>query len=515
MVWHIFRKDCRLLWPFALAVAAANICYRVLFAWLAFFQETRLTPIVNMLTVLSLISTATLIAMAVQQDALPGVRQDWLIRPIRRRDLFLSKLLFTLVVVQGPIFLIETLTCFANGFPVGQSFSAALNRSVYLFLAFDMPVLAFATLTRNLVETVGAALGATLLFVIIQTLRQFAPVSGVMFTPLEWVIDSTQIIAGAAGAAVVIALQYGLRRTVAARWSALAAGLLWVAAQALPYQPALAIQSRLAPERAAGKRVAIAFEPAIGRFQNPPGVNYNEGLRRAGLRGPYADAFLPVEISGIRKDEMLRPDLSRVRITTAAGAVINLERGGGLERPPQDNAAEPQPAHQLVWIPEELYQPIKDQPVKVEIDYLLTLLDTVGVHSMAALGGDLHNGDAGRCRTGVNVAGTAVQWRCAEPGVAPACFSVYLENPNTRHRNPERYECHDYLPYKGGTLFEDSMTRYGMALPYRDPGGLARYPVDGTQLRESRVVFRVFRPEAHFHRKLAVDNVRLSDWVVE
>ena len=59
------------------------------------------------------------------------------------------------------------------------------------------------------------------------------------------------------------------------------------------------------------------------------------------------------------------------------------------------------------------------------------------------------------------------------------------------------------------------MTRYGMALPYRDPGGLARYPVDGTQLRESRVVFRVFRPEAHFHRKLAVDNVRSSDWVVE
>ena len=186
MVWHIFRKDCRLLWPFALGVAAATFCYRVLFAWLAFFQETRLAPIVNMLTVLSLISTATLIAMAVQQDALPGVRQDWLIRPIRRRDLFLSKLLFTLVVVQGPIFLIETLTCFANGFAAGQSFSAVLNRSVYLFLAFHLPVLAFATLTRNLVEAVGAALGATLLFVIIQTLRQFAPVSGVMFTPLEW-----------------------------------------------------------------------------------------------------------------------------------------------------------------------------------------------------------------------------------------------------------------------------------------------------------------------------------------
>ena len=135
---------------------------------------------------------------------------------------------------------------------------------------------------------------------------------------------------------------------------------------------------------------------------------------------------------------MLRPDLSRVRITTAAGAVINLERGGGLERPPQDNAAEHQPAHQLVWIPEELYQPIKDQPVKVEIDYLLTLLDTVGVHSMAALGGDLHNGGRRALQDRRQCGGNAVEWRCAEPGVAPACFSVYLENSHTRHRNPER-----------------------------------------------------------------------------
>src|SRR5437764_1127728 len=67
MIWHIFRKDCRLLWPIALGVAGANICYRALFAWLAFSQEIRLAPIVNMLTVLSLMGTAVLITMAVQQ----------------------------------------------------------------------------------------------------------------------------------------------------------------------------------------------------------------------------------------------------------------------------------------------------------------------------------------------------------------------------------------------------------------------------------------------------------------
>ena len=515
MIWHIFRKDCRLLWPVALCVAAANICYRILFALLAFSQEVRLAPIVNMLTVLSLIGTAILIAMAVQQDALPGVRQDWLIRPIRRFDLFLSKLLFTVVVVQGPILLIELAICLVYGFPLAQSSGAAMSRSVYLFLAFDLPVLAFATLTRNLAEAVGGALGATLLFVIIQTVRQFAPLSGVMFTPLEWVIDSTQVVAGVAGAAMVLALQYRLRKTIPARWSASGAGLVWVAAQLLPWQSAFAIQRRLAPEPAAGNRVAIAFSAGVGRFKNPPGVNYKEELRRSGLRGSFADIFLPVNIAGVREDEMLTPDLSRIRITTRAGAVSDLARGGGLERAPHHDSNGPEPAHQLVWIPEDLYQQVRNEPVKLEIDYLLTLLRSGPAHTMAALGGDQRAEDAGRCRTVVNVAGTAIQWRCATPGPAPPCFGAHLENPESGSRNAERSDCLDYLPYKGETLFQDSIGRFGLTLPYRNRDGLGQYPVDGTQLRLSRVVFRIYRPEAHFARKVVADNVRLSDWQVD
>jgi len=514
MIWHIFRKDCRLLWPIALSVAGANVSYRLLFARLTFAQEGRLVPIVNLLTVLSLMGTALLIAMVVQQDAVPGVRQDWLTRPIRRSDLFLSKLLFAVTIVQGPIFLVEIVTCLANGFSVGQSLAAAFDRSIYLFLAFDLPVLAFATLTRNLVEAIGAALGATLVFVIFQTLLQFSFLKGVMFTPLEWVIDSTQVIVSVLGAAIVIALQYSLRKTFPARWSAFGAGLLWAAVQLLPVHPAFAVQRRFASQPGAGGRVRIAFDSSIGKFQNPPGVNYNEVLWRAGLRGrQFTDVFLPLEISGVRNDEMLRPDLSRVRITTPAGTVFNLERAGGLERPPHNAGF--QMAHQLIWVPEETWQRIKDETVTVEIDYLLTLLQGGQTHAMAALNGDQQTDETGRCRTGVNVTGTAVQWRCTKPGVSPPCRTAYLENPQTGLRNPENSECGDYLPYKGQTLFEDSMTRFGLALPYRFPAGLGQYPVDGAQLRTARVVFRVWQPESHFERKLVVDHVRLSDWQVE
>ena len=51
---------------------------------------------------LSLLTTALLIALVMHQDNLPGLQQDWLVRPIRRRDLALSKLLFLVLLAQGP-----------------------------------------------------------------------------------------------------------------------------------------------------------------------------------------------------------------------------------------------------------------------------------------------------------------------------------------------------------------------------------------------------------------------------
>jgi hypothetical protein len=509
MAWHIFRKDVRLLWPIALAVAGANALYRVLLAWLALSQQNRFVPIFNMLTVLSLMGTAILIAMAVQQDALPGVRQDWLSRPVRRRDLFLSKLFFTLLIVQAPIFLVELAICLANGFPAGRSLGAALDRSTYLFVAFDLPVLAFATLTRNLVEAVGAALGATLLFAMIQTVTQFTPIRVILFSPLSWVVDSAQIAAGLAGAVVVIALQYSLRRTIPARWSALGAGLLWAAAQAMPWQPAFAIQRQFAPKPAAGNPVMLAFNARAGRFHNPPGMNYDEQLRRAGIRGSYADLVLPVKVSGVSEEDLLRPDLASVRVTAANGITAQ-GRGGGLQRDAKGDS------WQLVWVPEEFYEQTRDRNVKLQIDYLLTLLSPATAHSMPARGGDQRTDDAGRCRTGVNVTGTAIQWQCFEAGLGPPCLSAFLENPQTGQRNPLRSECPStYAPYMGGTLFQDAMSRFRITLPFRDPNGLARYPVDGTQLAASRVVFRAFRPQAHFERKLVIEDMRLSDWRVE
>ena len=89
MVRHILKKDWTLLWPLVTALA-------VLQGLLAFARFTAGhfldgLPTVP-LAVLELLAAATVITLAVHQDPIPGIRQDWLVRPISRRDLFLAKL---------------------------------------------------------------------------------------------------------------------------------------------------------------------------------------------------------------------------------------------------------------------------------------------------------------------------------------------------------------------------------------------------------------------------------------
>jgi hypothetical protein len=58
----------------------------------------------------------------------------------------------------------------------------------------------------------------------------------------------------------------------------------------------------------------------------------------------------------------------------------------------------------------------------------------------------------------------------------------------------------------------DSLVRFGTNLPFRDPSGLAKFPVDGPQLPQSRVVIGVYEPEDHCTHSLVIPQIRLKDW---
>src|SRR5438309_11685214 len=103
MIWHICKKDLKLLWPFVLGAAGiqvtpAGLCY----AMDHIRVSEALLNISNLLQLGPLLASALLIATVVHQDAIPGVRQDWLARPLSRREPLLANVLLAWFLVSGP-----------------------------------------------------------------------------------------------------------------------------------------------------------------------------------------------------------------------------------------------------------------------------------------------------------------------------------------------------------------------------------------------------------------------------
>ena len=103
MAWHIFKKDWKLLWRLVVGLAAAQ-CLVTILLYRRDHGATDMGRILNLLQMIMLLASGILVAAAVHLDAIPGVRLDWLVRPIKRRDLLAAKLLFVILLVQGPYY---------------------------------------------------------------------------------------------------------------------------------------------------------------------------------------------------------------------------------------------------------------------------------------------------------------------------------------------------------------------------------------------------------------------------
>src|SRR6266576_4512729 len=92
MVWHIFKKDWKLLWVFVIAVASLHwISTFIMFKLGLFMEDAMLEMLGQVVPSLAFFASMFLIAAIVHVEAIPGVRQDWLVRPIRRGKLLLER----------------------------------------------------------------------------------------------------------------------------------------------------------------------------------------------------------------------------------------------------------------------------------------------------------------------------------------------------------------------------------------------------------------------------------------
>jgi hypothetical protein len=509
MMWRIFRKDWGQLWPLMAIVTIAQFTNAALWFALGRFQEPRgLVTLAQLFALATSLGIVALVATVVQQDVLPGVSQDWLIRPIRRSDLLRAKLVFVMVAVHGPMLLADAAHGTAAGLAFRDSLAAALARSLSMLLIFELPVFALAAVTRTLVQVAASVLGIWLVVVagvaIGIVARGGAP-PAFAGSGIQWMTPTFWSLLALSTAAVVIPVQYLRRATGQARRLIAGAVLLAPVLSLSTWGAAFSVQRALSPTPAAARPIAIAFDPGLGR--SPSGL----------IPTSTAAVLLPLRVSGLAADSIVMNDRADVRLVGHDGATLFRGRttatlGYGDDFPVRTTEGGDVRTHQRVVLPDKVYEHVRAMPVRVEIDYSLTLFRIQEVNTLPAANGDGRFSAFGRCATKMDEEGDDIEVGCANVGAAPTCVFVTLEDPTSGARNPENHLCDpDYAPYRMH-VYPDVMSHLSSGLRFRDPQGLTRYPVDGSRVGAARVRLTSYRPVAHFARRLVIPEVRLGEW---
>jgi hypothetical protein len=521
MIGSVFRKDWALLWPLAVLVTLIQAALEWATYKFGFFGVSPFArEILRLLTPAWLIGVVALAVVVVHEDTIPGVDQDWLIRPVSRTDLLLAKLLFVAVTVCVPMVVVNVADELALGFPFVPSLGDAVYKEFYLFVCLLVPAAALASATRNAVELIVLVAGLVLVYVV--TIWITASMFGLDRCPtcdtsVYWIQSLLQHLGILVGSATVLGLQYYRRRTLFSRW-ALAAGVVLLVIVQVPWNLAFAIQSWMgvpigSPPAAidieAGE-TSVASSAANGRSRQDNAKRAAQALLQGDVDAAVeierslgkshaapVTLTVPLDIKGLTHDEFVVVDRAYFEILDAKGAT--LYRGSRAERKSAPlNTDTNGVALQTFEVPGADYRKIRAQAVSVVVDYSLTVRAVVAQHRLRAAGGELRSPEIGVCRSDADSSASYV--RCRQIGRAPNCFASTLYGPDGRH-NPEVRVCgSDYRPFIPSPM--NIISFAGVELPIRDSYGVAHYDVDGSQIQDSYIVMKVYETGEHFQRRV-------------
>jgi hypothetical protein len=525
MILHILKKDWRLLWPMVALVLAIQAGYECA-AFGSGLPEpaTDAEALLRPLMLAWFIGIAALSAAVVQQDAVPGVDQDWLIRPLRRTDLLLAKLLFLALTISAPMFILNLTRALAMGMPLAASLTAALSKELFIFACFIVPVAALASTTRNLTELI--VLGAALVLIFAVSLACSAFLRGPGWCPtchtgMAWLQHLMQHIGILLGAIVILCLQYYRRRSGVSRGFVLLGAALLVFVQ-IPWSAAFAIERWLSEPSGNAPAVALEFAGEASSIDATSSGNLaSRQTAQLLLRGHVDQAFenlhrrarrentavmidFPVRTVGMSADEMLLVDRMHVQLSSRDGRLIYLGADAGpspglLTADPADATGS---AHQTIEIPGDVYRQVTATPARLQIDYSLSLVKVRAEYKIAALDGELRSPDTGLCVTRRD--GNIIALNCQSIAQAPFCYSAALYAPDGRH-NPEVFSCDpDYRRHWPALI--DILNYFGVELPLRDRYGIAHYAIDPAELGTSYVLLKIYGERDHFKRALTTED---------
>jgi len=553
MIWAIVRKDWRLLWPMVLLAAAIQVGLEwAVYSAGLFGEDPAAAALLRPLTLAWFVVIAGLTATVVHQDPIPGVDQDWLIRPVSRTHMLLAKLVFVAMSVGVPMLASNLADALACGFPLLPSLKAVLFKELFVLAGFVIPVLALASITRQMSDLIMLGVALVAAFAVSLGLSGFAFGAGWCPTcnsGTAWIQHMLQHAGVLLGAGIILWLQYYRRATRASRMVAMVGALCLVFVQ-LPWNMAFAIEHRIAghDEEAAAVSLEIAaadLSAAGAGSGDPTGApsptgpaniagprdGANPGARestRALLNGRVDPALqylqhrarskdasveieLPLRTSGTTPDELLLADRTEMRwFDPGRRLIYRADTAGSLGlllNPPRVRMGDaPQIVYQAFDIPGKAYRQAAAGG-RLQIDYSLSLMKTAATFTLDARAGVLQAPLVGRCATMADR--DAVYLRCKTITQVPFCYSATLYDSQD-HSNPEVWKCvPDYRRSVPPFLYV--LGFYGVDLPLHDRNGTP-FGIAAAELGSSHVLFKIYEERDHFKRRLEVAQVSLDRW---
>jgi ABC-2 family transporter protein len=521
MIGHIFKKDWKLMWKPAAVVVALQLAY-------AFIQTTSefgkgnlvLEEFHTMLMYLWLIAGMMWVVMLVQQDALPGTKQDWLTRPIRRMEVLLAKVLFAALVLQGSTIAGDLIQGLGDGFSLGESLRAALLRASVGFITITLPALAIGVLTPSIAEAMimTAVLGCgVFVFYVIATVvgggsqHQFDPTNN---SGIEWIPNLLRYVIILLGGAAVLVVGY-LRKTFHGRIAMVAVLLTVLCSQAIPWKPVFALEKRLSPQGGSAEGIALSWHPHPARTEESvTGDRFDFVGIKLESPNPREEVRLlfPISVTGLPTDSVLKTDLAHVVFSQPNGKQFFSTDGGSVEIRREGAESGPATYDQAAKMPVRVYQENKDRPVQAKLAYSMTIFKLHTSYSMPAVGGDRLMTGWGHCESKINGTDTAVEVLCVQVGKGPTCATVFLEDKRDGSRNQPSTRClPNYSPYIDRPI-PDAISHFRLVLPFRDLTGQMQYAVDGSKIEDAQVVIRVYEPADHFTRVVTPPLAAMKDF---
>jgi len=406
---HIFRKDTRHHWLEIVLCLAALLAYtwHEVHSWGQGFNpmhssSTRFWLVT--ITVLLPLSWWFLVLRVVQSEPLVGDRQFWTTRPYEWKKLLAAKALFVLVYINVPLLLAGVFLLIKAGFSPAPHWLGLLWMQLLLIQIPLLPMVALASVTRNIAQGLLALLGVVLY--VAGTAALSSVVESISTDASDWLQGAVLVIVSV----LAIWLQYARRRTALAR-VLLAAGavVIFIIVAVEPYF--FVHTDRDYPLPPAGQQPFRAALVPGNRSSSKDAPDTDEPV----------NIVIPIQTSG-------PPDGS---VAQARAVMLTIEAPDGFRW----NSGW-QTAYRLLlpgqnsWrqdfeIKNKIFERLKSVAVKARVSVGISVLRDQDARQIAAGSGEFVVPDVGRCRIDPKDLGLI---QCHSPLVKPSTLLVRTDS---------------------------------------------------------------------------------------